>query len=82
MTDAPSMLRCREIVDLLADYLAGELPPETATALETHLEGCPPCIAFVNTYRGTVNAARRIRDVEIPPQLHDRLLSFLKNRQG
>lgn len=82
MTDAPSMLRCQEIVDLLADYLAGELPSETATALETHLEGCPPCIAFINTYRGTVNAARRIRDVEIPPQLHDRLLSFLKNRQG
>jgi anti-sigma factor (TIGR02949 family) len=82
MADEPSALNCQEIIDLLVDYLDGGLPADTAKALETHLEGCPPCIAFVNTYRGTVDAARRIREFEIPPELHDRLLSFLKHRRS
>jgi anti-sigma factor RsiW len=73
-------VQCREIVDFLADYLDGGLPPATAKALEEHLEGCAPCIAFVNTYRGTINAARKIREVELPPELRDRLLSFLRRK--
>ena len=78
----PSEIRCREIVDLLADYLDGSLPGETARRLEAHLEGCSPCIAFVNTYRGTVDAARRLHETEIPPELRDRLITFLKNRRA
>ena len=73
-------VRCREILDLLADYLDGSLPPETARSLEAHLEGCAPCIAFVNTYRGTVDAVRRLSESELPPELRDRLISFLKKQ--
>ena len=75
-----SDIRCREMVDLLADYLEGSLPPETARSLEAHLEGCSPCIALLNTYRGTVDAVRRLPETEIPPELRDRLLSFLRKR--
>jgi anti-sigma factor RsiW len=74
----PSSLQCRECVDLLADYLDGSLPKDKAELLEWHLEGCAPCVAFVNTYRGTVDAARRLRETRLPPELHQRLLSFLK----
>jgi anti-sigma factor (TIGR02949 family) len=73
----PSKIRCREILDLLADYLDGSLPPQTARSLEAHLEGCSPCIAFVNTYRGTVNVVRQLSETEIPPELRDRLITFL-----
>jgi epoxyqueuosine reductase QueG len=81
VVDEPASMQCREILDLLADYLEGSLPSETARALETHLEGCGPCIAFVNTYRGTINAAGKIREVEIPPELEARLLSFLRRKK-
>ncbi len=76
-----SKLRCKEIVDLLADYLDGALPPETAKSLKAHLDGCSPCVAFVNTYRGTVDVVRRLRDVEIPPELRERLISFLEKHR-
>lgn len=75
-----SKIRCQEIVDLLADYIDGSLPVETAKSLEAHLEGCSPCIAFVNTYRGTVNAVRRLHETEIPPELRDRLVTFLEKQ--
>jgi len=71
---------CRKIADLLSDYLEGTLPRRTAELLEWHIDGCAPCVAFVNTYRGTLNATRAVRDVDIPPELKKRLLAVLRAR--
>ena len=74
-------LECRQIAELLGDYLDGTLPPATRELLEWHIEGCPPCVAFVNTYRGAVKATQKLRAVEIPPELKQRLRSVLKSRR-
>lgn len=74
------MLRCRDIVELLGDYLDGALPPATGEALRAHLADCSDCTAFINTYRGTVRAARYLREEQIPPQLRERLLAFLRQQ--
>ena len=80
MGKASSECRCQDIVGLLADYLDDSLDPATARGLQAHLEGCTPCVAFVNTYKGTVKAARQLKEADIPPELKDRLLSFLRQR--
>jgi predicted anti-sigma-YlaC factor YlaD len=72
---------CTRVAQLLGDYLDGTLPREQSELLEWHLDGCRPCIAFVNTYKGTVNAAKKLRDVEIPPELKKRLVAFLRQSQ-
>ena len=54
---------------------------ERARALEIHLEMCPPCVAFVNTYKGTVDVARRLLVEEIPPELTQRLIEFLRREK-
>ncbi len=72
-----SMLRCRDIVDLLHDYLDGALEPAAREALEAHLAGCRDCSAFMKTYRGTVRATRRLEPSRLPPELRERLLCFL-----
>ena len=72
---------CRKIAELLGDYLEGTLPKRTAELLERHIDGCPPCVAFVNTYRGTVNATRALADVPIPVELRKRLLAVLRARE-
>ena len=74
----PHVARCDECVELLVDYLEGELPPQRARALEIHLDLCPACVAFVNTYRGTVDVARTLHAEDIPPELTQRLLDFLR----
>jgi len=71
-------LGCAECMDLLADYVDGSLPPDQAERLEWHLEACPPCVAFVKTYKGTVDAAARLRQVTLPSELRDRLIAFLQ----
>jgi anti-sigma factor RsiW len=75
----PSSMECRQIAELLADYLDGTLPRHLAELLEWHIDGCPPCVAFVKTYRGTVNAAATLREIDVPPDLKRRLLAVLRS---
>jgi anti-sigma factor RsiW len=72
------MLRCRDIVELLDDYLDGTLEPADALALEVHLRGCQDCTAFLATYRGTVRASRDLSEDQLPGELRERLLSLLR----
>jgi len=78
MDDPSHDIGCHECMDLLADYVDGVLPREQAELLEWHIESCPPCVAFVNTYKGTVDAARRLRETTLPPELRDKLIAFLQ----
>jgi predicted anti-sigma-YlaC factor YlaD len=71
-------MECRQIAELLGDYLDGSLARETRELIDFHIDGCAPCVAFLNTYRGTVDAARKLPDVAIPPELKKRLLTVLK----
>jgi len=75
----PSEIECRQIAELLGDYLDGSLPRETRELIDFHIDGCAPCVAFLNTYRGTVDAARLLPDVTMPPELKKRLLTVLKS---
>ena len=76
---APTDLECRRIAELLGDYFDGSLPRETRELIDFHIDGCPPCVAFLNTYKGTMDAARKLPDVPIPPELKNRLLAVLKS---
>ena len=75
----PTDLECRQIAELLGDYFDGSLPRETRELIDFHIDGCPPCVAFLNTYKGTMDATRRLPDAPIPPELKNRLLAVLKN---
>lgn len=71
------MLRCRDTVDPLDEYLDGTLDHADALALEAHLAGCQDCTAFFNTYRGTLRTSRALRERQMPAELRERLLTFL-----
>ena len=78
----PTDLECRQIAELLGDYFDGSLPRETRELIDFHIDGCPPCVAFLNTYKGTMDATRRLPDVPIPTELKSRLLAVLKNAKS
>jgi anti-sigma factor RsiW len=76
----PTHIECRQIAEMLADYLDGTLDERLRSLVDWHIESCSPCVAFVNTYRGTIKATRQIADVPIPPELKQRLLKVLRTK--
>lgn len=72
------MICCKECLDLLCDYLDGSLPEESAHSLEEHFQDCPPCIAFLNTYKSTTVICRdTLGKIEIPDAVKLKLQEFL-----
>ena len=74
----PSELECRQIAELLGDYIDGSLPSHLRDLIDFHMDGCQPCVAFVNTYRGTISVTRTLAAMPVPPELKQRLLAVLR----
>ncbi len=71
---------CREIFDLLSDYVDGELAPEVRGTLLKHLKECPPCERFLRTFEKTRSLCRESLMEEMPEELRKRLRAFLQDR--
>jgi anti-sigma factor RsiW len=71
------MITCRELVELLIDFIADELPPERRQHIEHHLQKCPPCVAYLETYRATIKLTRQLPCGPVPPELLARLRAAL-----
>lgn len=71
---------CREITDLIIDYVTGTLDPETTWEFGEHLRNCEDCVAFLNTYRKTVQVTQSLRYERIPPEMARRIRLFLQER--
>ncbi len=74
------MITCKDLVDLLSDYVDGELDWATARRLKKHLRGCVDCTAFLNTFRKTRAMTREAAEAAMPPELRARLRRFLRDR--
>ena len=74
------MFTCKDSIDLLLDFLDGNVPEEEEQHLREHLEACPPCVDFLRTYRATPDLCRKALARKMPQQLADKLTSFLRSR--
>ena len=71
---------CKQIADLLVDYLTNNLRPRLKQEFARHLSICPDCVSFVNTYKKTVQSTATLRTAEIPPSVRDNVLDFLRKK--
>jgi hypothetical protein len=49
---------CNREVEFIADYLSSCLDHQQQAAFETHLKACSDCVAFLQTYKKTVELTR------------------------
>lgn len=45
------MLSCRELTELVGDYVDGDLDPGARLRFELHIDGCEPCRQYVEQVR-------------------------------
>ncbi|MEE8583699.1 MAG: zf-HC2 domain-containing protein [Acidobacteriota bacterium] len=76
------LMNCRACVDLLVDYLDGNLDEKTQSDLDKHFSTCPPCVNFLETYKSSAQVTTVLRDqeVEVPAAMEERLRSFLREQ--
>jgi anti-sigma factor (TIGR02949 family) len=72
------IITCKDCVEVLRAYLDGEMTPEDQAHLKGHLEDCPPCEEFLNTYRDTPDLCRKALASRMPEELSRKLKDFLR----
>jgi anti-sigma factor RsiW len=76
-------LSCREVVEILGDYLDGAMTPEDRARLEQHLADCDGCTAYLEQLRSTVRLSGRLSEEAVSPEAMAPLLeAFRAWRRG
>ena len=76
-------LSCREVVEILGDYLDGAMAPGDRARLEQHLADCDGCTAYLEQLRTTIRLSGRLSEETVPPQAMAPLLeAFRAWRRG
>lgn len=51
-------MTCKELIEFIELYVAGDLPPESLLLFDQHLERCPDCVDYLDSYRKTIQYGR------------------------
>ncbi|KFE69086.1 anti-sigma factor family protein [Hyalangium minutum] len=74
------MYTCKDSINLLLDFLDGELTPEDTQHLREHLQGCSPCVDFLRTYRATPGLCKKALAQKMPQEMSTKLTEFLRSK--
>jgi len=75
----PGDLECRELVELVTDYLEGALAPDERVQFELHLAVCDGCTAYLRQLRATLRWACRPIERSLPEGVRNRLLDAFRD---
>jgi anti-sigma factor RsiW len=70
---------CQQVVELITDYLEGELTTDNMLIVERHLAACEGCAAYLEQMRETIRATGALRDEDVPPAVMDPLIEAFRN---
>jgi len=73
-----TVLTCKEIVELVTDYLDGALPRERRRAFDEHLAACDGCTQYVEQMRETIRLTGRLSEDSLEPDFRERLLDAFR----
>jgi len=72
-------LTCREMVELVTEYIEGTMPPRQRAIFEAHLSVCPGCTAYLEQMRQTIAVLGKLTEETIAPQARDELLKAFRD---
>ena len=75
---APADLTCRELVELVTDYLEGALPSTERARFEAHLADCDDCPLYLGQMRLTIRALGALTEERVPPAAREELLRLFR----
>jgi anti-sigma factor RsiW len=76
------MTTCRDLVELVTDYLDGVLAPAVRSAVVEHLRACDGCAAYVGQLRVTITALGATPPPALDPAFCARLRAAFRTWSG
>ena len=71
-------MTCRELVELVTDYLEDRLSPGDRARFEAHLDGCEYCGTYLEQMRQTIRALGRLPEESLSAEARDALLTAFR----
>ena len=71
-------LTCKELTEVLIDYLEGVMPLEDRARFEVHLAVCDGCVTYVDQMRQAIATMRRLRPDDVEATAPDDLLEAFR----
>ena len=72
-------LVCRELVELVTDYLEGTLSRRDRARFEAHIAACEHCTEYLAQFRETLRLTGMLRESDVSPEAADALLEHFRN---
>ncbi len=68
---------CKDVMHHICESLGEDLNSERCAAIKSHLDKCDGCQNYFKTVEITIEYYRKY-NFELPPDVHERLMSFLR----
>ena len=72
-------LSCRELVELVTDYLEGALSAEERARFEEHIRPCGGCRTYLEQMRATIELTGRLSPSALTAEAEAALLAAFRN---
>jgi len=73
-----AQMTCKELVELVTEYLEGSLPDNVRLRMESHLSGCEGCTNYVEQMRQTIQLTGQLREEDLSEEQRDALLKLFR----
>lgn len=72
-------LSCRELTEIVTDYLEGALPEHERLRFEEHIAACDGCTAYLDQMRTTIEVVGELCEDELDSHIRDELLRVFRD---
>ena len=77
-TAQPEEMSCKELVEVITDYLEGTLPADERARFDAHLAECPYCINYLEQMRTTVETLGELSEESLDEKTRERLIGAFR----
>ena len=74
-----SEITCKDLVELVTDYLDDRMPAEQRLRFEEHIAFCSPCAVYLEQMRQTISVTGALREDDLDQESRDAMLSVFKD---
>ena len=73
---------CREIVELITDYIEETMSRSERRRFEAHIAGCENCSEYLRQMRATIIASGSLREEDLTPQMREEFSDMFRRWQS